>query len=279
MFKNKNKPNVFTNIKTDVGLKKVALCVGINDYPGTRNDLRGCVNDATDWKNYFIEKAKFDKVVLLLDSNARISAFENEIKSLNELNPDVLVITNSSHGTSLPDDNGDEIDGRDEAICFYDGNMRDDYIRKIINKINPKTRVIFISDSCHSGTVTRNSLNAMNDHSYVSVPRYMPPKEDIDASSMALLPLKNSVMAPETDRNEILLSGCKDAEYSYDASFGGRANGAFTYNFLNILKNNDNLTYEEAYNKIRTQLPSSRYPQTPQLECSNNDIKKTILWS
>ena len=26
-----------------------ALCIGINDYPGTDNDLSGCVNDAQDW--------------------------------------------------------------------------------------------------------------------------------------------------------------------------------------------------------------------------------------
>ncbi len=26
-----------------------ALCVGINDYPGTDSDLAGCANDAADW--------------------------------------------------------------------------------------------------------------------------------------------------------------------------------------------------------------------------------------
>ena len=29
--------------------KKTALCIGINNYPGTQNDLNGCVNDANDW--------------------------------------------------------------------------------------------------------------------------------------------------------------------------------------------------------------------------------------
>jgi hypothetical protein len=27
-----------------------ALCVGINDYPGSNMDLAGCVNDARDWQ-------------------------------------------------------------------------------------------------------------------------------------------------------------------------------------------------------------------------------------
>ena len=30
-------------------MAKHALCIGINDYPGTGSDLSGCVNDANDW--------------------------------------------------------------------------------------------------------------------------------------------------------------------------------------------------------------------------------------
>jgi len=30
-------------------MTKRALCIGINDYPGTDFDLSGCVNDAHDW--------------------------------------------------------------------------------------------------------------------------------------------------------------------------------------------------------------------------------------
>ena len=28
---------------------KKAVCIGINNYPGIFNDLKGCVNDANDW--------------------------------------------------------------------------------------------------------------------------------------------------------------------------------------------------------------------------------------
>ena len=31
-------------------MAKRALCIGINDYPGTGSDLAGCVNDAHDWR-------------------------------------------------------------------------------------------------------------------------------------------------------------------------------------------------------------------------------------
>ena len=29
---------------------KRSLHIGINNYPGTQNDLSGCINDANDWK-------------------------------------------------------------------------------------------------------------------------------------------------------------------------------------------------------------------------------------
>ena len=44
-----------------------------------------------------------------------------------------LVIHNSTHGTQLPGGNGDE--PIDEAICFYDGNLRDDDYYDLLNKI------------------------------------------------------------------------------------------------------------------------------------------------
>ena len=32
-----------------------AVCVGINNYPGIFNDLKGCVNDAKDWSAWLQE--------------------------------------------------------------------------------------------------------------------------------------------------------------------------------------------------------------------------------
>lgn len=64
----------------------------------------------------------------------------------------------------------------------------------------------------------------------------------------------------------VLMSGCKDTEYSYDAWFNGRANGAFTYLALKALDNlNADATYEDWYKAIREYLPHVQYPQTPQI--------------
>ena len=65
---------------------------------------------------------------------------------------------------------------------------------------------------------------------------------------------------------DLLLSGCQDEEYSYDAYFAGRPNGAFTHAALKVLKTLPSAaTYAQWHKAIRTTLPSSSYPQTPQI--------------
>jgi hypothetical protein len=65
---------------------------------------------------------------------------------------------------------------------------------------------------------------------------------------------------------ELLISGCTDSEYSYDAEFNGRPNGAMSAYAIGVIKENPLLTYEEFHEKLRTFLPSNEYPQSPQLE-------------
>ena len=57
-----------------------ALCIGINDYPGTDNDLSGCVNDANDWAEELARRGF--AVSQLLDKDARRAAM---IKAIGDL--------------------------------------------------------------------------------------------------------------------------------------------------------------------------------------------------
>ena len=43
-------------------MTKRALCIGINDYPGTGSDLSGCVNDAKDWAGMLTGRG-FDRAI------------------------------------------------------------------------------------------------------------------------------------------------------------------------------------------------------------------------
>lgn len=64
---------------------------------------------------------------------------------------------------------------------------------------------------------------------------------------------------------DLLLAGCLDTEYSYDTSFQGRPNGAFTYYALKTLREKKPGTYAAWFKAILTYLPSNRLPQSPQI--------------
>jgi hypothetical protein len=251
-------------------MAKRALCVGINDYPGTGQDLSGCVNDALDWVAEL--KTRGYGVCQLLDAQATRAEM---VRQLNELvqgaaDGDDLVFTYSGHGSWLPDEDGDEKDQRDEMLCPYDIDaqqfLMDDDLAAIFDQKPKNARLFFISDSCHSGTVAKFAP-AIGDAPRPRT-RLLPPENFVKdkkvlekirtfTTALTATPTKQAYPA-------LLMSGCKDVEYSYDAAFGGKPNGAFTYVALAALKQNP--ASPRAWHKlIREKLPSVNYPQTPQL--------------
>ena len=235
---------------------KRAVCVGINDYPGIFNDLKGCVNDAKDW-SALLQGFGFS-INMILDSQATRATVKTALQGLiaSTNAGDVAVFTYSGHGTQVTDASGDEGDPYDEAICLYDGNTIDDELRVILNGIHPQATLVIISDSCFSGSVTRLTAEK-------AIPRFIPPTVST-ASKMA----RRSFLVPESGMPEILISGCSDSEYSYDAEFNGRPNGAMSAYAIQVIKRNPNATYREFFEALRAFLPSKDYPQSPQLEGS-----------
>lgn len=255
-----------TTTRTSPLANKKALCMGINDYPGTNNDLRGCVNDANGWESMLSSKGF--SVITLLNADATKSNVISNIKNLleNAVAGDELFITYSGHGSNVTDINGDEDDGRDETWYLYDGNLIDDEIRDSLSRLPNSVKLTIVSDSCHSGSVTRAMLSALSSETHYCQARYMPPKDDLVAISVSGLPIKKSIAYPEEGMNHILITGCKSTEYSYDASFNGMSMGAMSHFALLVLRDNPDITYRDFYAKLSKQLPSGQYPQSPQLE-------------
>jgi hypothetical protein len=256
---------------------KHSLHIGINNYPGSANDLRGCVNDANGWEELLRDQYGF-KTKKLLDNQATYRAVVRElVKMVEKAKPNShTVITFSGHGTNVRDVSGDEQDKRDEALCLYDRLLIDDQLRDILGKLPKGAHLTFISDSCHSGTVTRSFLNTLYDEN-APKPRYLPPEDDEEAFEISAKSVTKKILTPQEDMNEVLITGCNPAQYSYDAYLNNKFQGAMSCHALKIIKDNTDLTYEEFYALLRSKLPSRNFPQTPQLEGSEVNKKRKMF--
>lgn len=251
---------------------KLALTVGIN-YTGTSNELPDCVKDANDVAECLMSRGF--QVTSILDGAATASVILDALRAMiaKAQYGDLAVFTYSGHGSFVPDQSGDEPDGRDEIICPADimsGNfITDDQLNEVFSDRNRGARVVFLSDSCHSGTV----------HKFAEIPtswgapavrmprrvRFLPPGNFMKALADRTAP--EAVTQPLTRARKaasaaLLLSGCQDWEYSYSTG----TNGAFTRAYLDAIAAGEIVSYQDWYRAIRERLPTSEYPQTPSIQ-------------
>lgn len=251
---------------------KYYLTIGINKYSGA--PLNGCVNDANDWAAFL--KQRGYSGMSLLDGGATSYSIKHIITDMvAQLRyRDTLVITFSGHGSWVPDMSGDEPDGRDEVWCAYDyesgGLVTDDDLHRLTKSRVYGSKVIIFSDSCHSGSVHRfaQAPEGSATPDKLRRVRYMPPGMFLWGNALQRANEAQSMELKSTlsgNRGTVLMSGCKDDEYSYDAWIGGRYNGAFTANALFAYQ--DGLSMKKWHHQIvPSRLPTDMYPQTPQLQ-------------
>jgi hypothetical protein len=261
-------------------MTKKALCVGINDYPfGEANDLRGCVNDANDWSNLLRNHFDFTDVKQLLDSDATKANMLAGIKDLLAAasDGDVLVFTNASHGTYLADKDGDE-PKFDEAICPHDTDSNllvDDELRELFLNIPKGVRLTVISDSCHSGSVTRVAVNEFRRNRQLNPALLGNPALTPDEMRIAR---KATEKFPESGMKEILLSGCKSNQTSADAYIANDYHGAMSYYAIKAITDAGyKLTYAELHDALLPLLEDENYDQVPQLEGKDENKQRQIF--
>ena len=260
-------------------VQRLAVCVGINDYPGTGSDLSGCVNDALDWAALLAGRG-YETVTLLDDQATKANLAAQLAAAVDRLRyRGRLVFTFSGHGTWVPDCDGDEIDGRDEALCCHEvwngGILTDDELHAIFRRARHGTRITVLSDSCHSGTVARGLGTGAP---LGLAPKFLSPGDlpTIPVSHAQAINAERRIAKATSRLGPVLISGCSDPEYSYDAWFDGRPNGAFTRAAIDALTP-DVRTYREWHRRIRLRLPSPTYPQTPQLGATRHQARRRPL--
>ena len=259
--------------------------MGINDYPGEANDLNGCVNDANDWAGLLVEHFDFPEsdVKVMLDSEASKA---NVVAGIEELlsgaqDGDVLVFTNSSHGSYVAERGGDE-PRYDEILCPYDvaeNVLRDDELRRLFAGLPEGVALTVISDSCFSGTVTRAvPSREVADERRV---RFLNPRvlggEELPPEELNRARSSRPERFPESGMKEVLLSAASDRQYATDAYIDGGYHGAMTYFAIQIIREaNYEITYAELVHQLRD-LIAADYSQDPQLEGKHENKRKRIF--
>ena len=183
---------------------------------------------------------------------------------------DVLVFTNSSHGTYRADESGDE-SLYDEALCPYDCEdelIVDDELRELFVDIPRGVRVTVISDSCHSGSATRDPEDPFAPDRRRR--RFCDPRAigrpDLPDIRQTARP-RSAELYPESAMRELLLSGCRSDQYSYDARFGRTFHGAMSIFAQTLIADAGyRITYRQLHRRLVPALRDANYDQEPQLE-------------
>ncbi len=277
-------------------MAKRAVLIGINRYQIPGSDLRGCVNDVKNLQQALTTYYGFSvkDMTSLTDLQATKKAMQSAIKKLiaGGKKGDVLLLHYSGHGANVPDDNGDEADHRDEILCPADLDwsdpLRDDWLRKALNKLRSGVSLTVIMDCCHSGTNTR----AITPPDAPIKERFLPCPLDLMATESgrklrgtlrgqlgkAPRGRKRKSDIVHADIKEMLITGCRDTQTSADARIGGSFNGALTYHLVESIKAaQGKLTYRELHQHTTAQLKKNDFDQVPQLEGLRTSFDRPFL--
>ena len=234
-------------------LTRKALLIG-NNYPKSSCPLNGCINDINDMASHLKSRGwNANEIELKTEATKLATIFSlSSIASQSWIrNLDFVYVHYSGHGTQVADVNGDEAeDGLDEAICPADfqtaGVITDDFMNSLCKMFNPRTKVRFVFDACHSGSC----LDLPITHSTS--------KEKKTATTIT----KN------LKGNITLLSGCMDSQTSADAVYAGRPQGALTAHLLQALKENPDASGLEVLDRVHTLFLNEHSPQYPLLSAT-----------
>lgn len=240
---------------------KVALLFGINDYMGGQNDLAGCLNDIADVEQKLKKEFPDFQIRKFEDKQVTTHNFLAEIKNAyNTIQlPGFLYIHYSGHGTQIP--NIMEVNKYDEALYLYNGPLVDDNIWQLQQETPEGLTVLAKFDSCFSGDMYKGISNIK--------------KRFCKLPGIRIMDQAVRKFNKTESKQWIIFSGCGEEQYSADAFFNNRANGAFTFYDLQSYGVNETYSGEIAF--LRTFLPNSNFDQIPSLRVTDDLAHKTVL--
>jgi metacaspase-1 len=246
--------------------RAMSLHIGLNSvspqhYEGWSGPLAACEFDANDMAAIATSQGIAAKT-LLTQAGTRKAVLTGIRAAAKALQKGYLfLLTYSGHGGQVADASGDEDDKQDETWCLFDGQLIDDELYFELSKFAAGVRVLVLSDSCHSGTVTRArpepppaGMRAklmpadVGLRVYAAHAKFYDGLQNTVAKAAGKAPLADpdavlgkltvqggrvQSIAKQFKAAVILISGCQDNQTSLD----GDHNGAFTGQLRRIWNN------------------------------------------
>jgi hypothetical protein len=292
------------SIPSPTAPKALSLHLGLNGvsgaaYGGWDGPLAACEFDANDMAALAKTKGMVPTVLLTKKATraALLAAMRKAAKALKA--GDLFFMSYSGHGGQMPDTNGDEADKKDETWCLYDGQLIDDELYFELSKFAAGVRILVLSDSCHSGTVTRElpppppppdqrprmMPDSVGRRVYASHQAFYDKLQASVAAAAAKAFVNPDValanvgaaatavaLVGQFKPAVVLISGCQDNQTSMD----GAHNGAFTEALLKVWNHGAfKGDYTTFHTKIRAGLPATQSPNLFVLGAAASFLKQT----
>jgi metacaspase-1 len=270
--------------------RAMSLHIGLNSvspqhYEGWSGPLAACEFDANDMAAIAKSQGLAAKTLLTKAGTRKavLTGIRAAAKALKK--GDLFLLTYSGHGGQVADASGDEDDKQDETWCLFDGQLIDDELYFELSKFAAGVRVLVLSDSCHSGTVTRArpepppagmraklmpadvGLRVYAKHAAfydglqnnIAKAAGKAPLADPDAvlGKLAVQGGRVQSIARQFKAAVVLISGCQDNQTSLD----GDHNGAFTGQLRRIWNNGKwKGTHAQFHARIVAGMPERQTP-------------------
>jgi len=248
--------------------KGISLHIGLNSvdpnhYGGWDGTLNACEADAKDMQALATGLGFQTSILRTSQATAAVvtAAIADAAKKLSS--GDLFFLSYSGHGGQVPDTNNDEKDGQDETWVLFDRQLVDDELWTLWRKFKAGVRIVVLSDSCHSGSVTR-AMPAFPASGPIPRIRLLPPVQatKVYRRNAALYDaIQKEFPAGEkavVKASVILISGCQDNQTSLD----GERNGLFTENLKKVWnKGKFSGGYKRFRDTIVQRMPATQSPQ------------------
>lgn len=302
--------------------KKYGLFVGINEYAFPIPPLGGCVNDVTMMRRTLTSRFGFQTIdtTLLTNEQATREAILTQLQTYQTKAEagDLFVFDYSGHGSLFPDQFSEELD--ETRDIYYEETMRDGTVATVypkgkydstlvpidaVQKTSGKAwdnmilddelyaifqgftakgvRVVFISDSCFSGSIARGGKPKFPER-FVPLNKILG-AESFDALKLTKPPAQKQTTAPPALNNLYLtLTAANVNETALDGGGKGAPMGLFTYYLYKALNvpRATSLTYTSLMGTVgsvvsKTAKVDMLHNQNPQLDARFGDPKTMIF--